>query len=100
MKENHADKIRQLVRGRYAKATEGSGCGSQPENTSPCCGSSAGFPQMASQIMGYSKEELGSVLNEVGFRDVKIELKAHSKEIVSGWFPGSGAENYVASANI
>jgi len=261
MKENQTDKIRQLVRGRYAKAAEGSGCGCQSENASPCCGSSADIAQTANQIMGYSQEELGSVveganlglgcgnptvignlkqgeivldlgsgggfdcflaakkvgdkgrvigvdmtpemltkarengvkmgatnvefrlgeiehlpvadnsidviisncvinlspekrqvfqdvyrvlkpsgrlaisdvvatadmpdqlreqavmltgciagaehidrirnlLGEVGFRDVKIELKAHSKELVSGWFPGSGAEDYVASANI
>jgi ubiquinone/menaquinone biosynthesis C-methylase UbiE len=39
-------------------------------------------------------------LEEVGFQNVKIELKAHSKELVSGWFPGSGAENFVASADI
>jgi SAM-dependent methyltransferase len=39
-------------------------------------------------------------IKEVGFTNVKIELKAHSKELVSGWFPGSRAENYVASADI
>lgn len=40
------------------------------------------------------------LLEEVGFQNVNIELKAHSKELVSGWFPGSGAENYVASSYI
>jgi hypothetical protein len=45
-------------------------------------------------------DRIRNLLDEVGFRDVKIELKAHSKELVSGWFPGSGAEDYVASANI
>ena len=39
-------------------------------------------------------------MDEVGFHEVKIELKAYSKELVSGWFPGSGAENYLASADI
>ena len=39
-------------------------------------------------------------LKEAGFQNIKIELKGHSKELVSGWFPGSGAENYVASADI
>jgi ubiquinone/menaquinone biosynthesis C-methylase UbiE len=39
-------------------------------------------------------------LEEVGFKKVNIELKAHSKELVRGWFPESGAENFVASADI
>jgi hypothetical protein len=39
-------------------------------------------------------------LREVGFHEVEIELKTYSKERVSGWFSGSGAENYVASADI
>jgi hypothetical protein len=39
-------------------------------------------------------------LEEVGFKNVKIELKGHSKALVKGWFPGSGAENFVASADI
>ena len=58
MKGNQTDKIRQLVRGRYAKAAEGSGCGCNSENTSSCCGSSEDI----AQIMGYSPEELGSVV--------------------------------------
>ena len=45
-------------------------------------------------------ERIRDLLYETGFTEVKIELKAHSKELVSGWFPGSGAENYVASADI
>ena len=27
-------------------------------------------------------------------------VKSHSRSLVSSWFPGSGAENYVASADI
>jgi ubiquinone/menaquinone biosynthesis C-methylase UbiE len=45
-------------------------------------------------------DKIRDLLEEVGFVEVKIELKARSKELVSGWFPGSGAENYVASADI
>ena len=48
-------------------------------------------------------EHIGKIrglLKEVGFKEVKSELKARSEELVSGWFPGSGAEDYVASANI
>ena len=45
-------------------------------------------------------DRVQSLLEEVGFFNVSINLKAHSKALVSGWFPGSGAENYVASADI
>jgi SAM-dependent methyltransferase len=45
-------------------------------------------------------DRIRDLLDKVGFHDVKIELKSYSKELVSGWFPGSGAENYVASADI
>ena len=37
---------------------------------------------------------------EAGFLDVKIELKTYSQKLISGWFPGSRAEDYVASADI
>jgi arsenite methyltransferase len=45
-------------------------------------------------------DRLRCFLEEAGFEDVKIEIKAHSKALVSGWFPGSGAEKYVSSADI
>jgi len=45
-------------------------------------------------------DRIRDLLDAVGFNQVKIELKPYSKELVSGWFPGSGAENYVASADI
>jgi hypothetical protein len=45
-------------------------------------------------------DRLREILYEVGFLEVRIETKSYSKELVGGWFPGSGAENYVASADI
>jgi hypothetical protein len=45
-------------------------------------------------------DRIQSLLEEVGFFNVSINLKTHSKALVSGWFPGSGVENYVASADI
>lgn len=45
-------------------------------------------------------DRIRDLLNRIGFREIKIELKDYSKELVSGWFPESGAENYVASADI
>jgi arsenite methyltransferase len=45
-------------------------------------------------------DRLEAILNDIGFEDIRIEVKSHSRQLVSGWFPESGAENYVASADI
>jgi len=34
------------------------------------------------------------------FVDVSIEIKEESRETIAQWMPGSGAEDYVVSANI
>jgi arsenite methyltransferase len=45
-------------------------------------------------------DRLEKTLAEIGFEDIRIRLKSQSRELVGNWFPGSGAENYVASADI
>jgi SAM-dependent methyltransferase len=45
-------------------------------------------------------DRVRDLLGEVGFEKIRIEIKAHSKELIRQWFPGSGAENFVASADI
>jgi arsenite methyltransferase len=40
------------------------------------------------------------ILKEEGFEDIRINIKSQSRELIKEWFPGSGAENYVASADI
>ena len=48
-------------------------------------------------------EQIGCIrqmLEDVGFVDIRIDIKPHSKEMIRGWFPGSGVENFVASADI
>jgi arsenite methyltransferase len=45
-------------------------------------------------------DQIESLLREAGFTKIKITLKDYSKNLVSQWFPGAGAENYVASADI
>lgn len=35
-----------------------------------------------------------------GFVDVKIEEKEESREVIKQWLPGSGAEDFVVSADI
>ncbi len=45
-------------------------------------------------------DELRRFLGEAGFRNVKIEEKAGSREFVAEWAPGRGLEKYVTSATI
>ncbi|HHP7234553.1 MAG TPA: arsenite methyltransferase [Desulfobacterales bacterium] len=62
MKEKSVDILRQIVRGRYARAAGEAGCGCQTESASGCCGSSTANVDSMNQIMGYSPEELSSVV--------------------------------------
>ena len=45
-------------------------------------------------------ESLDKFLVDAGFKDVKMNLKEESKKIISQWLPGSGAEDFVISAEI
>lgn len=45
-------------------------------------------------------EDLRLMLADAGFKDVRIEAKAESREVLCEWFPGQGLENHVASATI
>jgi len=44
--------------------------------------------------------ELERTIAEAGFTDVRVAVKAGSRSLVEGWSPGTGAEQYVASALI
>jgi SAM-dependent methyltransferase len=44
--------------------------------------------------------DLRKMLNDAGFNDVRIDIKAGSRAIVGGWLPGRRVEDYVASASI
>ncbi|MCW5552222.1 MAG: arsenite methyltransferase [Verrucomicrobiae bacterium] len=45
-------------------------------------------------------DDLKAMLKEAGFTNIRIVRKGESREIISGWFPGRKAEDYVASASI
>jgi SAM-dependent methyltransferase len=45
-------------------------------------------------------DDLRQMLSEAGFEQIRIDVKPGSREFVKDWFPGSGAEDYVASATI
>ena len=45
-------------------------------------------------------DDLKTMLKQAGFAGIRIVRKGESREIISGWFPGRKAEDYVASASI
>lgn len=45
-------------------------------------------------------ETLRALLAAAGFIDVRVEISAASCAVIRDWLPGTGVENYVASANI
>lgn len=45
-------------------------------------------------------DELDQILNEVGFKEIKIIPKDESREFISKWTPGVPIEEYVLSATI
>lgn len=44
--------------------------------------------------------EVERLLAEAGFEQVRVEVRPESRAFIANWFPGSGAEDYVASATI
>lgn len=45
-------------------------------------------------------ESLENFLEAAGFKDINLELKEESREVIKQWLPGSGAEDFVVSAEI
>ena len=46
------------------------------------------------------REELLSILKELEFKNIEIERKEHSDEIVEDWVSGINIKNYIYSAYI
>lgn len=40
------------------------------------------------------------MMAEAGFADVVLEDKPESRQLIAGWMPGSGAEDFVSSVII
>jgi arsenite methyltransferase len=47
-----------------------------------------------------SAETVRELLVRAGFEGVRVEVREESKQFIRDWMPGSGVENYVASATI
>lgn len=45
-------------------------------------------------------DELKQALDAAGFTEVRVAVKPESRAFIASWLPGSGAEDYVASATI
>ena len=45
-------------------------------------------------------DDLSRMLSDAGFTNIVVEPKPESREFILNWFPGSGVEEYVASAII
>jgi SAM-dependent methyltransferase len=45
-------------------------------------------------------DELHDYLGAAGFVDVEVAVREESRAVIADWFPGTGAEKYVASASI
>ncbi|NJK89306.1 MAG: hypothetical protein HC923_07795, partial [Myxococcales bacterium] len=43
-------------------------------------------------------EQVQALLEQSGFRDIKVEVKRESREAIKDWLPGSGVEDFVSSA--
>jgi SAM-dependent methyltransferase len=44
--------------------------------------------------------EVEAMLAAAGFHDIRVRVRPESRAVIRDWLPGSGAENYVASATI
>jgi SAM-dependent methyltransferase len=47
-----------------------------------------------------SAENVRGLLTRAGFENVRVDVREESRRFIKDWMPGSGAENYVASATI
>lgn len=45
-------------------------------------------------------QDVESMLTLAGFEDIRVVVRPESRELIRDWFPGSSAEDYVASATI
>ena len=70
--------------------------------TAPMPEALANDPRMVAGCVGAAAPvaELKAALLKAGFRSVDIDVDEASRAVIATWFPGSGAERYVASASI
>jgi SAM-dependent methyltransferase len=59
-------------------------------------------PEMVCGCIGGAAlaEDIGKILEDIGFSNISIEIVQESENLISQWFPGQHAEDYVRSAII
>lgn len=61
----------------------------------------ADFAKYAGCVAGAARvDQIEAFLGGAGFTDIQVDLKLESREFIRDWFPGSGVEDYVLSADI
>ncbi|MGB5423461.1 MAG: hypothetical protein WBN03_14960 [Desulfobacterales bacterium] len=104
MKENESEKIRQMVRDRYAQAAGGGPCGCQTGPANSCCGSSTDIADFMSHVMGYSKEDLSGVVDganlELGCGNPTAIGNLKQGEIVLDLGSGGGLDCFLAAKKV
>jgi len=91
----YSDAYRTLKPGGRIAISDVVAVGEMPESITKdiqkYCGCVAGAATVA---------DLEGLLREVGFRDIRVDVKEDSRQFIKDWFPNSGVENYVVSAAI
>lgn len=104
MKEMDSDKIRQMVRDRYAQAAAAGPCGCRPDPTKSCCGASPSIADSMNQVMGYSKEDLGSVVDGanlgLGCGNPTVIANLKAGEVVLDLGSGGGFDCFLAAQKV
>jgi arsenite methyltransferase len=104
MKEKESDKIRQMVRDRYAQAAGGEPCGCQAGSANSCCGSSTSIADSLSQVMGYSNEDISSVVEGanlgLGCGNPTVIGNLKQGEIVLDLGSGGGFDCFLAAKKV
>jgi arsenite methyltransferase len=99
MNKLSANTIRQLVREHYGKVAMGSGCGT--ESNAGCCSPDVQLPHAIGEVLGYSKENLASVVESadmnLGCGNPVAISKLKKGESVLDLGSGGGFDSFLAA---
>jgi C_GCAxxG_C_C family probable redox protein len=101
MKKQSSDTIRQLVRKHYGKVAVGSGCGCGSETNAGCCSPGVQISDSIGKALGYSSEDLASVVEganmNLGCGNPVAISKLEKGETVLDLGSGGGFDSFLAA---
>jgi len=101
MKEQSSDMVRQLVREHYGKVAVGRGCGCGTETGGGCCSPGVQVSDSVGNAIGYTKEELSSVVEganmNLGCGNPLAISKLEKGETVLDLGSGGGFDSFLAA---